>query len=178
MLGGLIYESYGLQKDSPTIGLYFVADEYIKFVTNLHYYTQECEMHFVEPEQARHRDFYAQDKRFGSFPIALVGDVEIAMLHYHSQEEAVEKWKRRCKRINWNKLLVKMNDQNECEHQHAEQFMELPFKNKLFMTVRKDYADIPGVTLLESKNTRFCGLFDEPFGRSHKLDINEMINNL
>ena len=58
--GGLVYESYGLPKNSPTVGMFFMAEEYIKFVSNLKYYTQDCEMRFVPPEQARHRDFYAK----------------------------------------------------------------------------------------------------------------------
>ncbi len=176
--GGIVYESYNLPKNSPTVGMYFMAEEYIKFVSNLAYYTQECKMSFISPESARHKDFYALDNRFGSYPIAIIGDVEIALLHFHSEAEAIDKWERRCKRINWNKLLVKMNDQNGCEHKHAEKFMNLPINNKLFMSVRNDFLDIPGVTFLKSKNTTHCGLFDEPFGASKKLNVNQLINSL
>lgn len=35
--GGLVYESYGLPKNSPTVGMFFMAEEYIKFVSNLKY---------------------------------------------------------------------------------------------------------------------------------------------
>ncbi|WP_440444146.1 DUF1919 domain-containing protein [Phascolarctobacterium sp.] len=176
--GGILYESYNLPKNSLTVGMFFMAEEYIKFVSNLRHYTQDCVMTFVPPEQARHRDFYAKDKRFGTYPIARIDDVEIALLHYHSEAEAKAKWERRCERINWDRLLVKMNDQNSCEHIHAEKFMKLPIKNKLFMTVRKDFSDIPGITAFKSKNTECCGLFDEPFGASRKLNINNIINRL
>ena len=30
--GGICYEYYGLQKLSPTVGLYFFSEDYIKFV--------------------------------------------------------------------------------------------------------------------------------------------------
>ena len=30
--GGMIYESYGLSKQSPTVGMFFMAPDYIKFV--------------------------------------------------------------------------------------------------------------------------------------------------
>ena len=33
--GGSVYRRYGLQYKSPTIGLYFFAEEYIKFLMNL-----------------------------------------------------------------------------------------------------------------------------------------------
>ena len=36
--GGEVYECYNLIKQSPTIGLYFMASDYIKFIKNIHYY--------------------------------------------------------------------------------------------------------------------------------------------
>lgn len=176
--GGVIYESYDKIKNTPTIGLYFMAEEYIKFVSNLKYYIQECEISFIDPKEAKHKSFYSMDKNYGSYPIAKLGDVEIAMLHYHSQEEAKEKWNRRCLRVNWDKLIVKMNDQNGCKREYAEQFLKSSFENKVFFTVRDDYSDIKGITLLRSKNKECCGLFDEPFGASRKFNVNDFINGL
>ena len=36
--GGMIYESYNLRKDSPTIGLFIMPKDYIKFIKNLKKY--------------------------------------------------------------------------------------------------------------------------------------------
>lgn len=176
--GGVIYESYGLPKQTPTVGMYFVADEYIKFVSDLKHYIEECQMTFIEPDKARHREFYSQDSKFGSFPIAMVGDVEIALLHAHSQSDAVAQWKRRCDRIQWKHLLVKMNDQNKCTREHMERFCALPLKNKIFFTVRENWNGIEGITYLKSKRKECCGLFDEPFGSSSKMNVNTVINQL
>ena len=55
---GIIYESYGLPKQSPTVGMFFMAEEYLKFVSNLKYYVEDCELHFIDPEQSRHKKFY------------------------------------------------------------------------------------------------------------------------
>lgn len=177
--GGLVYESYQLPKQTPTAGMFFMAEEYIKFVCNLEHYVKECTLDFIDPESARHKEFYKQDKRFGNFPIGLLDDVEIALLHFHSKEEAKEKWERRCDRIHWDSLLVKMNDQNNCTYEQAECFMNLPYKNKLFFTVKMDWDSIPGITLLKARQkTECCGLFDEPFGKNKNLDINQIINNL
>ncbi|WMJ84227.1 DUF1919 domain-containing protein [Oscillospiraceae bacterium LTW-04] len=176
--GGIVYESYGLPKQTPTVGMFFMAEEYLKFVSNLRHYVEDCEMIFVEPDQARHKNYYMNDKRFGSYPIARLDDVEIAMLHFHSREEAAFKWKSRCERINWESMLVKMNDQNVCKKEHAEQFMKLPFKNKVFFTVKKDWIDIHGITVLKSKNTNCCGVLDEPFGASTMFNVNKLINKI
>lgn len=175
--GGLVYESYGLPKQSPTVGMYFMAEEYLRFLSNLDYYVSECEMKFVAPEEARHRAFYEQDKRFGTYPIARVGDVEIAMLHYHSEEEAKSKWERRCQRINKDKLIVKMNDQNGCTAEHAYQFGQLPFACKVFFTVNQfDAGDctvkIPGHGQKAILSTQ------EPFGASRYCNVNQLINSL
>lgn len=175
--GGIIYESYGLEKQSPTVGMFFMAEEYLKFVSNLKYYLEDCEISFIDPDQARHKDFYKKDKKFGTYLIGRLDDVEIAMLHFHSPKEAALKWKRRCERVNWDHMIVKMNDQNRCKKKHAEEFMKLPFKNKVFFTV-KDWSDVKGITILKSKNSECCGLFDEPFGSSSKMNINKLINKI
>lgn len=174
--GGLVYESYGLEKQTPTVGMFFMPEEYIRFVSNLKHYTQ-CEMTFVEPDESRHKDFYKIDSRFGTYPIARVDDIEIALLHFHSKEEAKLKWERRCKRINWDNMLIKMNDQNQCKFEHVKDFISLSHKNKVFFTVKKNWK-MNGVTVIESKNTDCCGLFDEPFGASKKLNVNQLINEL
>ena len=36
--GGVIYEYYDILKNSPTVGMYFFAEEYIRFISNLKYY--------------------------------------------------------------------------------------------------------------------------------------------
>lgn len=168
---GLLYESYGIEKKSPTVGMYFMAEEYLKFLKNLKYYTS-CPITFVEPGQARHKDYYGLDSRFGTYPIARLDDVEIAMLHYRSEAEAAEKWERRCKRINWDRLLVKMNDQNQCPPEYADAFSQLPFKNKLFFSCQS----WPGCVQLPGKDT--VGMLAEPFGASKKLNVNSLINDL
>lgn len=172
--GGLVYESYGLEKQSPTVGAYFAPEEYLRFLSRLEYYLKECEMTFVTPQDARHKQLYMQDKRFGTFPIARVGDVEIAMLHYHSEEEARQKWERRCKRVNWDRLLVKMNDQNGCTREQAEAFWQLPFANKVFFTVRDWGADCVKLPY----GGEYVLSTQEPFGASRYLNVNRLINDL
>ncbi len=176
--GGAVYEAYDLPKGSPTVGLYFVAEEFIKFASNLKYYLEECEMTFVKPEEARHKAFYETEKKWGEYPIAHLDDVEIAMLHFHSEEEVVEKWKRRCERINYDRLIVKMNDQNQCAREHVLAFLNLPLENKLFFTGRADFADIEGVSLIGKGKKQCCTFSDEMIYTFTKLGIHEIINGL
>lgn len=174
--GGIVYESYGLPKQSPTVGMYFMAEEYLRFLQNPEYYLKHCTLEFVDPEQARHRDFYARDSSFGSYPIGRLGDVEIAMLHFHSQQEAREKWERRCARVNMDRLLVKMNDQNGCTAEQARQFGALPFENKLFFTV-KDYDAGPCTVRLGGGGDAVAAS-REPFGAARRCNVDRVINGL
>ena len=75
--GGMIYESYNLPKESPTVGMFFVADDYIKFLTHLKAYIA-APLCFIQPGDSRwkNEDDTKGDKRFGSYP---VGKLEISI---------------------------------------------------------------------------------------------------
>lgn len=133
--GGMVYESLDLPKQSPTVGLFFMADEYIKFLCRFPDILKS-DIRFIDPDESKYREFLKNDKRFGSYPIGLIDDVEIAFLHYHSREEVIEKWKRRVQRVNFNKILFKMNDQNMCTDEHVKNFLSLDLPNKVFFTAR------------------------------------------
>ena len=141
--GGTIYESYNLPKMSPTVGLFIMADDYIRFCSDLKGYLAK-ELTFIPPTQSVHFEELQNTNNFGKYPVGLLGDVEIMFLHYHSEQEAKEKWERRCKRINWDKMIVKFNDQNGCTYKEAQAFFELPLKNKLFFTVHRDWPKLTG----------------------------------
>lgn len=175
--GGSIYESYGLIKQSPTVGMYFMADEYLRFVSNLQYYLCQCDIEFISPEEARYLDFYSGNLPV-KYPIARLGDVEIAMMHFHSEEEARAKWERRCKRINWDRLLVKMNDQNGCTAEQAKAFGALPYANKVFFTVKDLDAGDCTVRIPAKKDAKSITFSQEPWGASKYCNINELINQL
>ena len=107
--GGMIYESYNLPKESPTVGMFFIAKDYIEFLSDLKGYVNG-KLTFIKPEESRWKDMpqISGDKRFGSYPVGVLSNgkntIEIFFLHYHSEQEAREKWERRVQRINWNKF--------------------------------------------------------------------------
>lgn len=134
-LGGMIYESYAIKKNSPTVGAFFMAEDYIKFVSNMKEYIS-YELKFIDPENSRYKSILKKDKRFGQYPIGKLNDIEIMFLYYENEKDAKEKWDRRCKRINWNKLIFKFNDQNLCTEKDVLAFSKLPYKNKLFLLLK------------------------------------------
>ena len=137
--GGLVYDKYALPYRSPTIGLYFYADEYIRFVSNLKKYLAS-DLEFISIDESKHKDSILE-KGENSVLIGLVGgDVEVVFLHYHSKEEAYEKWTRRCKRVNFDNLIIKCNDQNGFTNKEFEEFCSLPYKNKIFFTANEEWS--------------------------------------
>lgn len=176
--GGTVYEAYNLQKQSPTVGLFFMADDYIKFVSDLKGYLQE-ELRFINPLETKWKSFIEKDQRFGKYPVGKLKDIEIHFLHYHSQEEAREKWKRRVDRINWEHLLVKFNDQNGCTENNLREFCRLPYKNKIFFTCKDWNVEGDIITKIHQKsNTDHILASYEPFGKTKEIDMTKMLNSL
>lgn len=179
--GGMIYESYDLPKRSPTVGLFIMANDYIKFLKNLRSYILS-DITFIAPQASRYKAIMSDDLRFGTYPIGVIsnGDesIEIFFLHYHSEEEARDKWRRRCKRINWDKLLIKFNDQNGCTENDIKEFDKLSFKNKICFSVNKypQYRSV--VTIKAPRSHKYIRASYEPFGRNKYLDITKLINSL
>ena len=68
--GGMIYESYNLPKNSPTVGLFFFAEDYIRFLKDLKGFVT-APLKFITPEDSKWktRPELVNDKRFGHYPI-------------------------------------------------------------------------------------------------------------
>lgn len=181
--GGTVYEAHNLPKESPTVGMFFMAEDYIEFLSDLKGYING-NLSFIKPEESRWKDApqISGDKRLGSYPIGVLSNgknsVEIFFLHYSSEQDARNKWERRCKRINWNKILVKFNDQNGCTDKNVRDFMNLPFENKLFFTC-KEWPELEEYTLIRQfPKYDFIMASYEPYKKSKYINIIDIINNL
>lgn len=179
--GGMTYETYNLPKQSPTVGLFFMAEDYIKFISDLKGYLSE-DLRFISPRDSKWRNAkeIKNDSHFGQYPIGKLGDIEIFFLHYESEEQAKEKWERRVERINWDKLLIKFNDQNGCKKSDLETFLKLPYKNKIFFTSQKwDGISSDEIVYIPqfSKNNFIMASY-EPFGKNKHFDVNDLLNKL
>lgn len=103
-IGGVIYNDLNLKFLSPTINLYFTADDFVKLVLNLNYYLNlDITMKWLE-----------------NYPIGVLDDVIVHFMHYQTCSEAKDAWNRRKERVNYNKILVVSTD--------MEGFNEYTFK--------------------------------------------------
>lgn len=136
---GLVYQHFGLPYNTPTVGLFFFAQDYIKFVYNIKEYLAKP-LEFIALEESKYSETL---KRYGgeclNCPIAICGDIEIIFMHYHSPKEAEEKWRRRAARINWDNVIFKFSEMNLCSEDDLRAFDALPVQNKVVFT-HKDYG--------------------------------------
>lgn len=176
---GLVYQHFGLPYNTPTAGLFFFAQDYIKFVYNIKEYLTK-ELKFISLEESRYCETL---KQYGgecvTCPIAICGDIEIIFMHYHSPEEAEEKWRRRSARINWDNIIYKFSEMNGCTEDDLRAFDALQVDKKVVFT-HKDYGLKNQVVYTEFKKIgyipndtdnfrKYINLYDLISGRFNKI---------
>ncbi|SDC70022.1 DUF1919 domain-containing protein [Niabella drilacis] len=145
--GGNIYGDLGIEYKTPTAGLFFNAPCFVKFLKNL---KENLNAEIVEVKYSRYDNVNKmREETKNYFPIGLINnDIEIDFLHYRTMEEAVEKWKRRSDRVNFDNLLIAMSDTDNCTSKEIEEFDELHFEKKIFFS-SKPYPHLKSVLFFE-----------------------------
>lgn len=158
--GGMIYQKYGLQYLSPTVGLFFLGKDFVKLAGDWKRYFNK-QLRFIKWEEST---FFSQLKDSEPFPVALLDDIEVYFMHYSSEEEARTKWNRRLKRINPEHMLFKLSQREGCDSYDIKEFLKIPNINKLCFS----YEKIPGVVyvpelegLVGNENPILEATFDE-----------------
>ena len=128
--GGILYHDLGLEFLSPTINLFFRAEDFIKFCENLDYYLSidylvECH----EPSIIGNR----------KYPVAYLDDILLFLVHYDSVLEAQEKWIQRKKRVNKDKIVLINTDREGMTEQLKRRFEKLPYKKVMFVNKKDDH---------------------------------------
>lgn len=127
-IAGVLLKDLNQKFNTPTIDLYFFAPDYVRFLERLDY--------FLNKEIIiSHSSKYFQEPR--NYPVGKIDDIEIHFLHYQSLMEAETKWNKRKTRVNFNNLFIIGSDRENCDRQVIKQFLELPFKNKVFFSSKK-----------------------------------------
>lgn len=127
--GAMITHELQCRFNTPTVNLYIRPKDFIKFVSNLDYYEK--------------KDFVYDSVRSQQcgYPVAELDDIVVYFVHYHTFEEAVQKWKQRYARMNKNNIFVMMSERDGCTYEDLQAFDRLPYKNKIVLT-KKKYPEI------------------------------------
>ena len=148
--GGLVYHNLNSKFLSPTINL-FISDVYfIRFVSNLKEYLA-----------AELTELHEHDKKYPVGQLEYNGEtVRIDFMHYHSFEEAKDKWNARKARINYDNIYILYVTDGEVTKEKIDEFESLPYKNKLMITRPNEFESGCMVT---------HPIFDSPNYKSGKI---------
>ncbi len=129
-----LYKEIECKYFSPTVNLQFSPSDYIKFCNNLDYYLSKKIEEVKNPDISL---FAALGGARITFPVGKLDDLIIYFQHYTDFATAESKWEERKKRINHKELFFILID-TFCNRDTVEEFFNLPYRNKLFMTGNKD----------------------------------------
>ena len=91
--------------NSPTVGLFLRWEDYLCFCE----YLPEC-----LTAELKFRERSKFDNLPKAYPVGFLNvcgnDIEINFLHYKTKDEALDKWKRRCARVNLQEVIFIYNE--------------------------------------------------------------------
>ena len=173
--GGTVYESYGLRKESPTIGMFIMPSDYVRFCKNLDYYLTQ-DLVFIDPEDSKWAETLKDKSNWGTYLIARLDDIELHMLHYHNEAIARSKWTSRVQRVHHDHLIFKFNDQNGATEQDLADFDELQIPNKVIFTAH-EHPDLRCAYKIHCpRKAQFIAASYEPFGHNRSFNVTRFIN--
>jgi uncharacterized protein (DUF1919 family) len=149
-----VYHKFGLKYTTPTVGLVFFSEDYIRFLENLEYYLKQP-LIFKKTSKFAEANMLRETKQY---PIGVLpDDIEIHFMHYKSQEEAIEKWNKRVKRINFENLFIIYSDGDRFKEELLSRYEMLPYAHKIFFSSKpmgnRDYV----VVVRDYENERRIG---------------------
>lgn len=167
-IGGVISHELGERFNSPTVNLYILPHDYIKFLKSLPTYINEKELKIdiQESDRVKH-------------PVGILKDIKIYFVHYHSFEEAKEKWYERCERIKWNNLYIFMVERDACNTKDILEFEKLPYNHKILFTAKEregnSYWHIPKTTGKDGEVIDLC-LYKNKYTGKRWIDDFDYVN--
>ena len=87
---GIVSQYLGIKYYTPTIGLYFFSEEYIKFLERFDYYIKQ-KLEIIDTKDSKYYDEMIK-KNHQNAIVGKLDDVEIVFLHMKTGKEAIEKW--------------------------------------------------------------------------------------
>lgn len=129
---GSVYQWLARPYNSPFISIGFYGDCYLKLLSNFEHY-MSLPLKFITESKYKNREI--------TYPLALLGDLELHFTHYKTEKEASTKWTRRTARMleetNRDNYIFMMSDAWYATEQNFKDFEALPLKNKLSFSIHK-----------------------------------------
>lgn len=133
-IGGTVYQLLSLPYMTPTVGLYFFAPCFLKFVSNLQEYLGED---LIQISESKYLQGNNNRKQNNMYPLGRLGDVEIHFMHYSNWDEVIQKWTRRTNRVNFDNLFFIFTDKDLCTYPILNAYDKLVLSKKVCFTAKK-----------------------------------------
>ncbi len=169
--GSGFYQENGVRYNTPFVGLYMNADDYLALLQNFR-------RNITLPLTVNY------ESRLGimSCPVGRLGDtIEIIFLHYTSCEEAKEKWLRRSMRLpqSDDDLLFKVCDRDGFQDKHISLFEKLKYRNKIGFIKKGRFLEFDTKIFREIEcDGECCPSGTELFDITRKLNLNAMLGEI
>ncbi len=160
---GRIMQDLKMQYNSPTLGLWMMPDDFSVFCSDLRHYLSAD---IVEVKHSKNElgEYKMTHPAQHPYPVGLIdGRLEVHFLHYYSLNEAVDKWKRRAVRVNFDRLIMIGSEQNGCTEEDVKAFNAIPFAHKLYFC-SKPYPYACVVYIPEFASLGYVG---DPYKKGH-----------
>lgn len=168
------YEFFNLPKNSPTVGSYFFADDYIKLIQDPKKYLSK-EIEIINARESVHADVLTELNQLDVPVGKLAEDVEVVLLHYHDPKIAKEKWIRRVDCINWNNLIIKFSYMSKCTDNHIREFQRIQGVKK-FCFIPQKVENMEDLYYYPSCIDSLTDLGDDVFYWNRYIDVIDLIN--
>lgn len=131
-VGGVMAHELRLRFNSPTVNLFFEScSDFIEYAAGLDYYATAELIELPYGCEGERRYPIGALKGNGTLP-----DIRIHFLHYHTFEEAREKWVERSVRLNFDNLCVVMQAAS-FDEELLHRFESLPMPRKVVLAYEK-----------------------------------------
>ncbi len=112
--GACILHDLGIQLDSPFVNLWLFPEDFIKYCEDIDHY-QTFELEFID-EWGGYK-----------YPLAKLDDITIHFMHYHTEEEAKQKWIERSKRIKKENIFILVTERDGLTQEQMKRLNKLPY---------------------------------------------------
>ena len=138
--GSLVYRLLDMPFSSPTIGTIIGKKEFFEFCYHL------CEYCGMDMEELKEEDKKQYEYSAGILrgKNGLV-DIIVYFPHENNPKEAIAKWNRRRKRINYDNVFIMYDTHMYIAQNDFENFKRIPYKNKVMFVEKNKGLNNPNV---------------------------------
>lgn len=132
--GAEIYKDFGLEYNTPFVGLFIPPLDFVKLCNDLPNYLKQ-EMQFVSKSKF-------SDYQQVNYPLGTLEDIEIHFVHYKNIDEAIAKWNRRRGRMpEFSETFYIKGDDRELDDwkHYTKEWNKIPYR-KIFFSKRFEPA--------------------------------------